>query len=369
MNLIQSLKNNYKIKQSLFSLLFLQLFCFSSVLNSQEKIFTVVLDAGHGGKDPGKVEGRYIEKDIALKIALNVGGALKKRSDIKVIYTRIKDVSVDLGDRPKIANNADADLFVSIHCNAHHSQASGTETYVLGVANTDRNFAVAKAENEVILLEENHEKKYKGFNPNSPESIIGLSLIQEEHVDNSILLASLVEKNFVGAYKRKSRGVKQASLWVIHQTSMPSVLIETGFITNKKEGKYLYSKKGQQESANAISKAIIDYLKNIQLNQIHEMAILVDNNKSERRLKKQPYFKIQIASGKSKIKTASYNFKGLRGVNRVLVGTYYKYYLGNTESYKEAKSLLEKAKKAGYKSSFMAAFIDNERIPLAEALK
>lgn len=369
MNLIHSLKIIFKIKQFIFGLLFLQLFCFASVVNSQEKTFTVVLDAGHGGKDNGKKEGKYREKEIALKIALIVGEKLKKEKEIKVIYTRATDVFVELADRARIANKANADLFVSIHCNAHHSQASGTETFVLGVANTARNFAVAKAENEVILLEENHEKKYKGFNPNSPESTIGLSLIQEEHVDNSILLASLVEDNFVSTYKRKSRGVKQASLWVIHQTSMPSVLIETGFITNTKEGKYLYSKKGQQESASAISKAIIDYLKNIQLNQINEVIIPIENDKTEVISKEQPYFKIQIASGKTKVKTASYNFKGLKEVNRVPIGNYYKYYLGNTESYKKAKKFLKKAKKAGYKSSFIAAFLDNKRIPLSEAIK
>ena len=169
------------------------------------------------------------KKIIALKVILEIGKELEKNPSIKVIYTRKTDVFVTLRGRAKIANEADADLFVSVHCNAHHSQAHGTETFVLGVANTQRNLEIAKKENEVIFLEEDYEKHYDGFDPNSPESTIGLTLMQEEYVDQSILLASLIENNFTNKLKRKSRGVKQTSLWVMHNTYMPSCFGGNGF--------------------------------------------------------------------------------------------------------------------------------------------
>lgn len=370
MNLIHSLKINYKIKQFIFSLLFLQIISFSSVVNAQEKIFTVVLDAGHGGKDPGKVAyKKYKEKDIALDIVLLIGKKLEKERNVKVIYTRKKDVFVELRERGRIANKADAHLFVSVHCNSHSSQASGSETWVLGLHANKRNFEVAKAENEVILLEDNYQEKYKGFDPSSPESMIGLTLEQEDSLDESISLASLVQNNFHKTLKRTDRGVKQAGFAVLHQTYMPSILIEMGFISNKKEGAYLNSNKGKSEMATAISNAICTHIEGIRLNTVSRVNSIESVAQTSVEKSKTPYFKIQIASGKTKIRTASYNFKGLKTVSRVPVGNYYKYYLGNTKYYKEAKLLLKKAKKAGYKSSFIAAFIDNERIALSEAIK
>jgi len=234
---------------SFIIVLTVSLFSTVAAQNDSDK-FVVVLDAGHGGKDPGKhSQYGYKESHIALKIVKKVGAALEKSGNVKVIYTRETDVFLELRERAAIANRADADLFVSIHCNAHNSKAYGTETFVLGVANTKRNLEIAKKENEVIFLEDNYEENYEGFDPDSPESFIGLSLMQEEYTDQSIMLARLVENNFRDKSKRKSRGVKQASLWVMHNTYMPSVLIETGFVTNKKEGAYLNSKKGQTNIA------------------------------------------------------------------------------------------------------------------------
>lgn len=370
MNLLQFLKINYKIKQIIFSVIVFHIFSFSNLVDAQERVFTVVLDAGHGGKDPGKIGYKnYKEKDIALDIVLKVGAILEKERNVRVIYTRTTDVLIDLWERGRIANKADADLFVSVHCNAHNSQAAGAETWVLGLHANKRNFEVAKAENEVILLEDNYEEKYKGFNPNSPESVIGLTLEQEENLDESILLASAIQKTFQNSLRRVDRGVKQAGFVVLHQTYMPSVLIETGFLTNKKEGAYLGSNKGKTEMSLAISKSIIKYIQGVRLNTVspenraiqNKVAIPTDNS--------VPYFKVQIASGKTKIHTASYNFKGLKGVECVPVGGYYKYYLGNTTSYKTAKKSLKIAKRAGYKSSFIAAFKGNERVPLSEAIK
>ena len=172
------------------------------------------------------------EKDIVLDIVLKVGKNLENVNGIKVIYTRKTDIFLELNQRAAIANKNDADLFVSVHCNAHDSQAHGTETYVLGLHRNDSNFRVAQQENEVIFLEEDYEKNYEGFDPSSPESFIGLTLLQEDYLDQSILLATTIQTNFTEKLKRKNRGVKQAGFWVLHNTYMPSVLVETGFITN-----------------------------------------------------------------------------------------------------------------------------------------
>lgn len=332
--------------------------------------FVVVLDAGHGGHDPGKPsKAGYKEKDIALKIVLAVGKELEKNENIKVIYTRKKDVFVTLRGRAKIANDADADLFVSIHCNAHHTDAYGTETYVLGVANTDRNFNVAKAENEVIFLEEDYETHYEGFNPNSPESLIGLTLMQEEFVDHSIMLASYVENNFANKLKRKSRGVKQASLWVMHNTYMPSVLIETGFITNKSEGSYLNSSKGQKQISSAIESAILQYKTKLDHN-IGKLAI-VDNGvgESSATIYKDIIFKVQIAASSRELETKPYNFKGLNTISREKSGSVYKYFHGETSDYNKIKALQADAKLKGFNSCFIVAFKNGKRISLTDALK
>lgn len=336
--------------------------------------FIVVLDAGHGGKDPGKPskEG-YKEKDIALKIVLEVGKELEKNPDIKVVYTRTKDVFVDLFVRGKIANEAKADLFVSVHCNAHHTQAYGSETYVLGIHRNDTNFNVAKAENSVIYLEDDYEKNYEGFNPNSPGSYIGLTLMQEEYLDQSILLASLVQNNFTNMLKRKNRGVKQAGFIVLHQTIMPSILIETGFITNKSEGAYLNSKKGQQDMSTAIKNAILDYKKAIYQNVddfvYQETETKVDENTEPDEIYANIVFKVQIAASSKEIELKPYNFKGLEDVSRDKINDLYKYFYGYTSNYTKIKDFQTYAKSRGYVSSFIVAYRDGENIPLEEALK
>jgi N-acetylmuramoyl-L-alanine amidase len=345
--------------------------------------FIVVLDAGHGGKDPGKnSKYGYKEKDIALKIALQVGDLLERNPHIKVIYTRKTDVFIELKDRPKIANNAKADLFVSIHCNAHHTEASGTETYVLAVGNANQNLEVAKAENEVIFLEDDYEKHYKGFNPNSPESLLGLSLVTEEYTDQSILLASLIEKNFTSKLNRKSRGVKQASLWVIHQTAMPSVLIETGFVTNKEEGDYLNSEKGQNEISMAINNAILEYKHNLDGNvgdfifkdekpiaKTLETQEIIEDKEKINLTDTSIIYKIQIAASSKSIETKPSNFKGLSTISREKEDGLFKYFYGNTSDFNITKMLEEEAIKKGYKSSFIVAFRDGKKISLNEALK
>ena len=374
MRLIKKNSNYYmKTNEIFFFVCFIIVLTCSSFINNEEidtsKKFVVVLDAGHGGRDPGKPSKYgYKEKDIALKIVLEIGKQLEKNPNIKVIYTRKTDVFIELKDRPKIANKANADLFVSIHCNAHHTQAYGTETYVLDVGNTNRNFEVAKAENEVIFLEDNYEEKYEGFNPNSPESFLALSVVQEEYTDQSILLASLIEKNFANKINRKSRGVKQASLWVIHQTAMPSVLIETGFVTNKKEGTYLNSNKGQLEVATSIVNAIIDYKTSIEKN-VGDYTNTNEVDKPAHEITSNIIFKVQIAASTKALETKPYNFKGLSNISRVKDGNLYKYFYGETSDYNETKTLENEAKTKGYTSSFVVAFKEGKKIALADALK
>ncbi len=222
---------------------------------------TVVIDAGHGGKDPG-THGKYTnEKDIALKVALKVGQYIEEHIEgVKVIYTRKTDVFVELMDRAKIANDNNADLFISIHCNAlGKSTVKGTETYVMAVKNTDRNFEVAKRENSVILLEDNYEENYQGLDLEKPESYILFSLTQSAYQASSILFADKVEEQLGKRAGRKSLGVKQSSLYVLWNTAMPSALIEIGYLTNPGEEKELNDEKIQDYIASAIFRAFRDY--------------------------------------------------------------------------------------------------------------
>lgn len=330
--------------------------------------FVVVLDAGHGGKDPGNMGNGYKEKDIALNIILKVGEALEKRGDVEVIYTRKNDVFIELNERANIANKANADLFVSVHCNSHSSQASGTETFVLGLHKSQENFEVAKKENSVIFLEEDYEVTYDGFNPNSPESYIGMALMQEEYLNQSILLADFVQKNFTNDLKRKNRGVKQAGFLVLKNAVMPSVLIETGFLTNNSEGSYLNSTSGQNKMSQAIINAITKYAESINLSNLESIGgTPVIGEKADHY--EGVTFKVQLAAGSKKLETAPYNFKGLRNVSRGQEDNLYKYYYGDTSSYLQIQELHQQAKDKGYSSSYIVAFKDGKKITVNDALK
>jgi len=221
--------------------------------------FIVVLDAGHGGHDPGNLGNGYFEKNIALNIVLKIGKILEQDPNFKVIYTRKDDTFIDLYVRGEIANKANADLFVSVHCDSHTSNAHGAGTFVLGLHANKQNFEIAKKENSVIYLEDNYQDRYADYDINSPESVIGLTIMQEEFLDQSINLAKAIQQNFSKKLKRNDRKVKQAGFIVLHQTFMPSVLVETGFLTNDKEGAYLNSSKGQSEMGTAIANAILSY--------------------------------------------------------------------------------------------------------------
>ena len=370
-------KDKFDTKMTLVIAVVFSFFFFNSyVVYSQDKKFIVVLDAGHGGNDPGNIGNGYREKTIALKVVKEIRNELLKINDIRVILTRDKDVLINLWKRGEIANKAKADLFVSIHCDSHSSNAYGAGTFVLGLHANKRNFDVAKRENAVISLEDNYRERYNGFDVNSEESVLGLTLLQEENLDKSFLLAADIQQNFSQNLKRKNRGVKQAGFVVLHQTYMPSVLIELGFLTNKNEGKFLNSKSGQQKMAKEIAKSIKKYYNQLKLNTVAvNDQISIENTKvdvsirDENKFDEEVVFKIQIASSKNKIQQKSYNFKGLKNVQRVKVGSYYKYYFGVTTIYNKVKNSLLKAKSKGYSDAYIAAFKKGKKVSLTEVLK
>lgn len=231
----------------------------------QYKVETIVLDAGHGGKDPGTHGKTTKEKDLALDMVKELGSILKANMPgVKIIYTRKTDVFVELHERAEIANRNHADLFISIHCNSGHKSVFGTETYVMGLHTSDQHLQVAKRENAVILQEDNYLDKYDGFNPKSPLAHVYFSNFQNAHQANSLSLAEKIEKQFETKVGRQSRGVKQAGFLVLWRTAMPSVLVESGYLTHKKDENYLATKEGREYMASAIYRAVKEYKKEIE---------------------------------------------------------------------------------------------------------
>lgn len=356
------------------------------------KDFIVVIDAGHGGKDPGAVSanGKVYEKDVTLKVALAVGESIaKKHSDVKVLYTRKTDVFVGLNDRARMANKADADLFISIHVNAAQNRtAKGAETYTLGVeeARTERNLEIAKRENGVILLEENHEKTYANFNPNSAESYIIFEYMQSEFVKESIHIAQYVQENFANDANRLDRGVRQAGFLVLNATSMPSILVELGYISNAEEAKYLASATAQQHLSNCISKAFDTYyadLKKVSGGANIQLATetpsvaekQIEDSKEENKVKESlamvqddaPVFKVQFLSSSKKLLQGDPVFKGLSPVEFYYDKGLYKYTYGATADYNEVLRVKRKVNEK-FKDAFVVAFVSGERVDTQKAI-
>ena len=356
------------------TLLFLLVSTLFYSVYAQDKTFTVILDAGHGGRDTGNRGNGYYEKKIALNIALTIGSLLEKQNGIKVIYTRKKDVFVDLIERANIANKADADLFISIHCDAFsQSSVYGAGTFVLGLHANDRNFQIAQKENSVIFLEEDYEQKYDGFDPNNPESVISLLLMQETYLDQSIVAANTIQQSFISNLSRKDRTVKQAGFVVLKYTYMPSILVEAGFLTNPKEGAYLNSTKGQQQISSTIADAVINYRNFLYSSVSSEDPI--ENNKPKSELVKNVkkdistiYFSVQIAASKKSIATKPYNFKGLKPIQRQKEGKIYRYYYSQSKTIEGAKKLQTKAQKKGFKGAFLVAFKDGKKVDIKSVL-
>jgi N-acetylmuramoyl-L-alanine amidase len=393
------------------------MFCFFSVF-SQSKNFRVTLDAGHGGKDWGATYNGHVEKNIALAVILKVGKILESQSNFDVNYTRKTDVFIDLIERANIANRVDANIFVSIHCNANkNTAADGTETYVMGMTKNASSLAVAKNENEVVTMEKDYKQKYEGYDPKSPETIIGVTLMQEEFMENSIALASKIQDAFsILGKKIRGGGVKQANFMVLHKAYMPRVLVEMGFISNPAEGAELDSEVGQDKIAEAIARAIISYKKEYfgtgntdeeserpsqkiiekdadiisktKENQTKESPKQLPNKENSKDLKKvskpeiakdtqkeavpsdggKAIFKVQIAASSKKLDVAPSNFKGLKNIT-ISGSDIYKYMYGETSSYDQAKTLLQEAKSKGYSSAFIVAFKNGKIISVQDAIK
>lgn len=339
----------------------------------QNDKFVLVLDAGHGGHDGGTSGLHLHEKYIALDITLKVGNMIKDYygNDIKVVYTRKTDVFVELAERANIANRNHADFFISIHCNSFKPRpaAYGTETFVLGTEQhrTNDNFSVVKRENSVILLEDNHEDVYQGFDPNSPESMIGLTLMQNVHLDNSLRFARAVEDKFVHKYNRHSRGVKQDGFVVLWRTAMPSVLIETGFLSNPEESQYLDSEKGKRETADAIFEAFKIYKKEWDIrrgNSVRESAPVAVKEPVKKVEPEKPvegkYFTIQFLTSKRKFRANAPQLKGLKDITIQKVGKFYKYYYGKTSFQSKKDYNLTKVKRAGFPDAFVVEVVTDE---------
>lgn len=380
MNRLQNLKLKLLESHCLYALVkpryfrIILCFCFfnfSLGYTQNTNSFKVIIDAGHGGKDSGTQGYGIYEKDVVLSVGLKVGKLLEQYQDIDVIYTRKKDVFVGLKERAIIGNKAKADLFVSIHCNGvSNRNPYGAETFVLGLHRNEDNLKVAMKENQVIELEEDYQEKYGGFDPNSPESYIGFSLMQEEYLDQSIVLADYIQKNFTQKLKRKNRGVKQAGFLVLRETYMPSVLIELGFLSNKNENSFLKSDKGQTYLSNQISQAVINYKNALHIenevvtknsNQIKKNDVIDDEYKAT--------FYVQIAAAKRKIKASPENFKGLSPIFRVKEGNLFKYRYAQSNSHKAIQNKLLEAKEKGYKGAFIIAYLGDRKISIKEALK
>ena len=362
----------YKNINSIFLIILIILFNINTNIfaQSDNKQMIIVIDPGHGGKDSGAIGRRGQEKNIVLAISLKLGKLIEENlKDVKVIYTRKTDVFVELNKRAEIANKNKADLFISIHANSNKkTKPFGAETYVMGLHKTQENLNVAKRENSVIVFEEDYSKKYEGYDPKSSESYIIFSLMQNAYLEQSLSLASFVQGEIKNSAKRKDRGVKQAGFLVLWNTTMPSVLIETGFISNKKEEDYLLSKQGEDDMALCIYNALKEYIKSIKNKTVAETTSFYNNNKKDT-LKDKIFFKIQVSSSSKQIPLDSEHFKGCKNVEEYKASpTSYKYTVGCDSDFNSIKKM-QKSIKQHFPGAFIVAFKNGKKIPISEAIK
>ncbi len=346
---------------------------------SQYRVRTVVLDAGHGGKDSGALGKKAKEKNITLAITLKVGEYINKyMKGVKVIYTRKTDKYIELYRRAEIANENNADVFISIHVNSNgSSKPRGTSTFVMGISKSEANLNIAKKENSVILQEANYKKNYQGYDPNSAESYIILSLFQNAYLEQSLLLASKVQKQFRTRAGRKDRGVKQEAFVVLWKTTMPAILVETGFISNPNEEKFLKTDYGQSIIASAIYRAFKEYKNEIEQNSKAGDYVTkpAKQNKTQSSSKPKPKRKIDSKKGivfRVQIKSSTVKMRGkIKGMEynkEVYYKGIYKYYVGCTRSYKEIVRLQGEIRQK-IPDAFAVAFKNDKRISIKQALK
>lgn len=364
-------------------------------LAAQQKPFVLVLDPGHGGKDPGAVGRKAREKDVVLSVSKLVGNLVEKNmDDVKVVYTRKTDVFIPLEKRAQIANDSHADMFISIHCNAAENRSAyGAETFVLGLAKSKANLDVAMKENSVIMLEDDYKTRYQGFDPNSVDSYIMFEFMMDKYLENSVLFATDIQKQFAGPLKRLDRGVRQAGFWVLHRTASPSVLVELGFLSNYQEELFLASDKGQLDMARAIYNAFVHYKKDHdrkmgytvrpgQYKIIEDAPVeSTDNNvpavePTETAVEnptstvntQQPVFKLQIRASATSLPSNSPEFKGQKNVDSFREGGMYKYTVGAETDYSKINAL-RKQLSSKFPDAFVIAFVGDKKISVNEALK
>ena len=379
----------------------------------------VVIDPGHGGKDPGAVSRGIQEKDVVLGIGLKLGRYINENfSDVKVIFTRNTDVFVPLIDRSRIANKSKADLFISLHANTCGTPSlRGTETFVLGLHRSNENLDVAKKENSVILMEDNYRQTYEGFDPNSSESYIMFELVQDTYLDQSLSFADDIQRQFKSRLESSNRGVKQAGFLVLRESSMPSVLVETGFVSNQAEANYLKSDEGQQ----VIATSILDAFRRFKSKNLgagipehhtansnvkpdtsvlavqpekkkenkpeEKVAIKSEENKPESSKKMavpektsstkipitsvdtlsnnkivstESYYSVQIGANTTPIEPTAANFKGLKEVRREKTDKYYRYYIGKETSLESITPILQNIK-LKFSQAFIVCFTEGKR--------
>lgn len=347
---------------------FLTIF-YTTSLSAQSRSFTVVIDPGHGGRDPGALGSTSKEKDIVLSVGLKLGKLIEdNHPDVKVIYTRDKDVFVPLNQRATIANKAHADLFISLHCNAldrRKTSPQGVETFVLGLHRSNDNLDVAKAENAVIMYEDDYSVKYEGFNPNEPESYIIFEFMANEFLDQSVQLASLVQNQLVSNSKRVNRNVRQAGFLVLREVAMPSVLVELGYISNKQEENYLKSSSGQTSLANSIYNGFREYKRE------HDKKSFVFSNRNLGTPDSRSggvvqsiggiEYRIQIFASVNKLENGAPEFKGLGPVDFYKDGNLYKYTYGKTNNPNDLKNELRDVKKK-FKDAFIIELENGKRV-------
>ena len=370
-----------------------------SHLSAQGKDFTLVIDPGHGGKDPGAIGKKGKEKNINLSVALKLGNLIKENcKDVNIVYTRQKDTFVALDRRAQIANNAKADLFISIHTNsvAKGKTVRGTETYTLGLHRTEDNLEVAKKENSVILIESDYEQRYAGFNPNSAESYIIFEFLQDKNMEKSVRLATDIQKQFKITAKRIDKGVHQAGFLVLRETTMPGVLVELGYISTPDEERYLLTEAGTSALAKSIYQAFLSYKKKYDMGdtsrpaqaksqeKIQEPAPAQkpktqskpqsankpksETTKSKGTQSDKPIFKIQFLTSDKKLPAGSKLFKGLTPVGHYQEKGIYKYTYGDSHDYNKVLRTKRQIS-TKFKDAFIIAFKNGEKMNVNEAIK
>lgn len=368
-----------------------------SHLSAQGKDFTLVIDPGHGGKDPGAIGKKGKEKNINLNVALKLGNLIKENcKDVNIVYTRQKDTFVALDRRAQIANNAKADLFISIHTNsvAKGKTVRGTETYTLGLHRTEDNLEVAKKENSVILIESDYEQRYAGFNPNSAESYIIFEFLQDKNMEKSVRLATDIQKQFRNTAKRIDKGVHQAGFLVLRETTMPGVLVELGYISNPDEERYLLTEAGTSALAKSIYQAFLSYKKKFDMGDTTRPALAKTPEKVQEPAPAQkpktqskpqtpnkpkneptkstqsdkPIFKIQFLTSDKKLPAGSKLFKGLTPVGHYQEKGIYKYTYGDSHDYNKVLRTKRQIS-TKFKDAFIIAFKNGKKMNVNEAIK